>query len=501
MDGKSTHDVRTGSVTACLLFITVGLLLYVISRRRAGIPPGPARWPIIGGMGAFFGKDPFTAFKSLHQKYGDMFSIYIGSELAIVLNGYKTINEALVMKGRTFSRRPVTRFSRLMLKDVSLVFENGVNWKRHRHFALTALHELCFKGGNGSTLEDRIQEELVHFTKKLEDYKEPVDLNDIITLSFSNVMYNVIHGRRAGYDNEKFRWYVEFQESEQKEFCKHQLMHYCFPFLIMLPFDVLNTKRAVKFSAKLKEYFDEICAENFSNYKEGDRNCLIDLWLTAVKSSSCLDQENLWKIINELMAAGSETTATAFKWILLCLARYPDVQSSLRNHIKDNIGDRAVTLSDKNRLVYARAIILEVLRFGNVVPLGIPHSVSEDFMFNGYLIPKNTSIIPNIASVNLDSDTFSEPMKFKPERFLTEDRTALLKPERLIPFSLGPRSCLGETIAKSELFLYVTTLVQQFEISQVESDPLPDLVGDFGLTNRPPNYKVQLTKLGEQLVQ
>lgn len=494
MNAEATGYDWTSCSTTTLLCVVVALLLYVTSRRRTGIPPGPARWPIIGGMGAFYGKDTFTAFKCLRKKYGDIFSVYIGSELTIVLNGYQAINEAFVMKGRVFSRRPVTRFSQLMLKDVCLVFENGVKWKRHRQFALAALHELCFSS-NGTTLEDRIREELSHFTKKLEDFTGPVDCNDIITLSFSNVMYNVIHGRRAGYENEKFRWYVKFQESEQKIFCRNQLMHYCFPFLILLPGDVLNTKRAVRFSAKLKEYFDEVCAENFATYKDGDRKCLIDLWLSAANDSPCLKKENLWKVINELMAAGSETTATTFKWILLCLAKHPKIQTALRNDIFEKFGDETVTLAHKHHLPLASAIIYETLRFGNVVPLGIPHSVSQDVMFNGHLIPKNTTILSNIASVNLDPEIFPEPLEFKPERFLSADGQTLLKSKKLIPFSVGPRSCLGETIAQSELFLYLTTLIQKFEICEAKSDPLPSLVGAFGLTNRPQSYKILIHKL------
>lgn len=490
----ATNEISSGYETTCLCCIFIGLLLYLLTRRRPEVPPGPRLWPVIGNLPSLSAKNITEAFSKLRRGYGDIFGVYIGSDLTVVLNGYDAIHEALVMKGRAFAKRPVNRFSKLMLKDVCLVFENGVKWKQHRNFALRALHELCFTSGN-ITIEDRVVEELKFFTKEMKDFaisKELIDLSRPITLSCANVMYQIIHGKRAGYDNEKFKWYVDLQEIEHKLFCRNRMMHCLFPFLIKLPGDILNSKRARKISGQLKQYFDDICSETIAKYEEGDRNCLVDIWLTEMHELKSLDQDNLWKIINEITASGSETTATVFKWAVLCLAKCPEIQDKLRREIDKKIPNAVPTLQVKQDLPLAVAIIYEALRIGNVVPLSVPHSVKQDTMLRGYLIPRNTTILPNFASINFDPVSFPDPDKFKPERFLSNDGQSFIKPEKFIPFSLGPRSCLGETIAINVLFLYLTTLVQKFEFQECESEPLPDLSGVFGLTNRPQPFKVRL---------
>lgn len=487
------NDESFGNTAWWLSGFTTVLLLYILTRRRTGVPPGPLCWPIIGNIYSFFGKDPITSFQILRRTYGDIYGVYIGTELVVVLNGFSAIHEAMVKKGRTFARRPVSRFSRLMLKDASLVFENGIKWKKHRQFAVQALHELCFSE-NGVTMEERVHEELDYFLKELGQYSKPVDISTLITLSLANVMYNIIFGRRAGYENEKFRWYVELQRYEHELFCRNQVLHNCFPFLIHLPGDVLNARRAKGISEKLKMYFNELCAENFKNFNEGDRECLVDIWLSTMHESPWMQEENLWKIINELLSSGSETTATTLKWIILCLTKYPDLQTRLRKEVDDKLGDSMSSMRQRKDMPFTNAVIYEALRIGSIAPLALPHSVPYDVMFQGFLIPKNTTILPNISSVNFDPEIFPDPYKFKPERFLSEDGQSVLKSEKLIPFSLGPRSCLGETVAMAELFLYLTTLMQNFEFRAAESEPLPSLAGTFGLTNHPQEFKVQVVR-------
>ncbi|OWA52865.1 putative Cytochrome P450 2U1 [Hypsibius exemplaris] len=97
-------------------------------------------------------------------------------------------------------------------------------------------------------------------------------------------------------------------------------------------------------------------------------------------------------------------------------------------------------------------MIFEIQRCGNSAPLGVAHQSREDIQLEGYTIPKDTLIISNLFSIHRDSRYWKNPEKFDPTRFLDADRK-LIRPEGFIPFSIGKRVCLGEALARMELFL------------------------------------------------
>lgn len=96
-------------------------------------------------------------------------------------------------------------------------------------------------------------------------------------------------------------------------------------------------------------------------------------------------------------------------------------------------------------------------------------------------------MLPQISTVLYDKDVFPEPEKFKPERFLNSDGK-LLKVDELIPFSIGKRMCLGESLARMELFLFTTNIFNRFKISCCGGPP--DLVKKFGVTMQPQPFNL-----------
>ncbi|KAK6169277.1 hypothetical protein SNE40_020358 [Patella caerulea] len=131
---------------------------------------------------------------------------------------------------------------------------------------------------------------------------------------------------------------------------------------------------------------------------------------------------------------------------------------------------------------YIQAVLHEVLRIANIAITGPPHTVDEDVIFHGYVIPKHTVVFANLDSVLADDKVWGDAGVFRPERFLDENGQ-LVKREEFIPFSIGRRVCLGESLDKMELFLFMTTLIQRFEFKPVDPDKLPTLKGVLGLTH------------------
>ncbi|VDK54133.1 unnamed protein product [Gongylonema pulchrum] len=113
---------------------------------------------------------------------------------------------------------------------------------------------------------------------------------------------------------------------------------------------------------------------------------------------------------------------------------------------------------------YTMAVICEVQRIINILPWHIPHAATSNTILRGHNIQKGTVIMPQIGAINFDEELYLNPESFQPSRFLNQDGI-LVNPEHFIPFGIGKRSCLGEALARMELFIIATTLLQNFEFS------------------------------------
>ncbi|XP_052770144.1 cytochrome P450 2F3-like [Mya arenaria] len=490
---SDVQSLFSSNISTGLVFLVSFLLVYEITRRHHRAPPGPQRCPLIGNLGSLIGGSPLESFAKLRSTYGDVYGIYLGSKLAVVLNGYEAIHDALVKQGRQFAWRPEQPVFVALEGDVSdLVYGNGPEWKAKRVFIMNAIKELCLSR-KGLELERLILEEVNCLTERL-DLLEQVNPREILSLSLANVVYSILHGNRTEYDNEDFLKFMNSLNGVFKRYMRNQMKNNLFPFILKipkLPFDLHGLQKIKDNVQTGKSFFAKAGQERLSNHEEGDTTCLLDYLLN---NDSPVPPADFWKPHYDLMAAGSETSATTLNWLILLLMHYPDIQEKLHQSIFEVIGHHPPSISDRNDLPYVEATILETLRFGSNVPLSVPHSVTEDVAFRGFIIPKGTLVLPNLASVHYDPNNFEDPLTFRPERFLSADGMAVVPSEKLIPFSLGPRACLGETLARTELFMYTTRLVQKYTFECPDGERLPGLGGVFGLTHRPQDYNVRLVK-------
>lgn len=139
----------------------------------------------------------------------------------------------------------------------------------------------------------------------------------------------------------------------------------------------------------------------------------------------------------DLFVAGTETTATTIRWAIMYLLNNMDIQKKMHKEIEDVIGSgRPPCMSDKPNLPYCEAVILESLRLGNVVPYALPHKASDDIVYKGFTIPKDSIILPSLDSVAFDENLFPDAHSFKPERFIDENGR-LCGQDKVLSFSLG----------------------------------------------------------------
>lgn len=121
---------------------------------------------------------------------------------------------------------------------------------------------------------------------------------------------------------------------------------------------------------------------------------------------------------------------------------------------------------------YTEAMIQEMLRFSSLVPTGLVHKTLTDFVLGEHKIPQDTWLIANLQGIHHDPEIWGDPEVFRPERFLNENNE-VMKHEALLPFSTGKRVCIGESLARDELFLFITCIFQTFTVEPDPDSPKP----------------------------
>ena len=203
------------------------------------------------------------------------------------------------------------------------------------------------------------------------------------------------------------------------------------------------------------------------------------------------DEENLQYILRDFLLAGSETTTTSIKWTLLFVANRPELQDRVHAEISHVVGSgRQVRLSDRESLPLLEALIWEIQRYNTIVPLGLPHFSKVHSTIGKYDVPPRTFIAANLYAIHMNADVFEKPHDFRPERFI-DARGRFVKHAHVIPFGIGKRSCLGELLARQELFLFTATLLQRFRFLPARGVTSLDERGVLGFTYGPKKFSIR----------
>jgi cytochrome P450 len=157
---------------------------------------------------------------------------------------------------------------------------------------------------------------------------------------------------------------------------------------------------------------------------------------------------------------------------------------------------RFPSLSDKENMPYTNAVLLESLRVGSLAYLAIPHQALETVTIANYTIPKGSTVISCLYLAMHDPKIFKDPDTFNPSRFI-DAAGNFVSDEKVIPFGLGKRYCLGQSLAEKEFFIFFTGFLQQFDIFQAPGTELPSYVDVFpmeALVRNVAPYQVILKK-------
>ncbi|KAI8747689.1 cytochrome P450 2B1 [Biomphalaria glabrata] len=480
--------------TLGLIFFT-SLLVYAyyrLSNKTLKVPPCPVRpLPIVGHL-LTLKADQRPQFKQWREKCGDIFSVYLGSKLLVVINDFQLIKDTFVKRADDFSDRPVMFLDEMTgQKGRGIVMNSGHVWKEQRSVALSILRKFGF-GKN--VLAERVQEEVSHYLDYLSSYdSKPVDIRKITTESTANIICSILTGKRYEYNDPTFQKLImEIENFFSSN--KQEAVVTFFPLLKYLPGHHKMAQNMNYIFSILKEFIvkskDKDPEDNFIASYVSEKDSRI-----AIGGDTSMDEINLLRSVFDLFIAGTETTSTTICWFVLYMLNYPHIQKKIFDEIEAHIGtERVPSIQDRPKLVYLNAAIKETQRLSSIAPQAALRMCSKDLTIGEFTLPKGSLMVPNLDSVLLDKKIWgSDADVFNPDRFI-DTKGQLKKPEEFIPFGVGRRVCLGESMAKTELFLYLSSLIQRFHLLPVHPDQPPPMDYIYGLTMIPKPYQLRLVE-------
>ncbi|XP_068135083.1 cytochrome P450 2K1-like [Hyperolius riggenbachi] len=481
--------------TTILLAIILGFIVikFFHNPKQRGsdsrFPPGPKALPIIGNIHILDLKRPHKSLMQLSKKYGPLFSIQIGTKKIVVLCGYEMVKEALITHAEEFSERPKIPIFQDFLKGYGIIFAHGDNWKTMRRFTLTTLRDF---GMGKASLEDKIHEECGHLLDLFKSHEgKPFDNTKIMNAAVANIIVSIILGQRFDLQDPKFlRLMSLFNENIRLLGSPMITLYNTYP--QVLRWVPGPHKIIVKNFDELKSFLINTFKNRVDQLERNDQRSLMDAYLIRQKEEKTIPtyfhDENLTVLLSNLFSAGTETTSTTLRWGLLLMMKYPDIQKGVQTEIDKMIGSSKPQTFHRKEMPYTDAVIHEIQRFANIIPNNLPHETTEDVEMRGYVIPKGTHIIPLLASVLRDEAHFEKPEEFYPQHFL-DSNGQFMRKEAFLPFSAGKRSCAGENLAKIELFLFFTSLLQNFTFQAPPGADL-DLTPAVGLSTPPQSHMI-----------
>ncbi|XP_040290394.1 cytochrome P450 2F2-like [Bufo bufo] len=457
-------ELTTILALSIVLFLTVYILLsWSRLNRYKSLPPGPTPIPVLGTPNYMDLREYAMKLPKLSKEYGSVFTIWKMSEPMIVLCGFETMKDALINHAEQFSARPIIPVLDNYSKGYDIL---GQRWRPLRRFTLALLREL---GMGKRTLELRVLEETKYLTQAVsETGGKPFNPSMLLSCAVGNIISSLLFGEQFDYQDEKLHEII-LCTARYMNNLSTPLTTLCniVPVLLKIPF--IRNKVSKDFT-----YIEKLVTKSMQHHKETlnpkSPRDYIDHFLLKIKEVKHeMDPDfcdtSLVMVTVGLLVAATETTGSTLKFMIMLIAHYPDVQAKVQQEIDEVTKSlRPPEFMDKPQMPYTNAVIHEIQRVLDFTPAPQFHAVTEDIKFRGYTIPKGATVIPFLSSVLMDPSQWETPEVFNPGHFLDEDGQFRNRPA-FMSFSAGKRVCLGENLARMELFLFFTSLLQKFTLT------------------------------------
>ncbi|XP_020294280.1 probable cytochrome P450 305a1 isoform X2 [Pseudomyrmex gracilis] len=456
------------SALLILLILTVLFVGLKLRQSRRNCPPGPFPWPLIGNvlyvrklikeLGAHY-----LAFEYLSKKYkSNVIGLQLGTNV-VVINDSKLVH---LLQKDEFNARPWNTVINVRNPGIKRgLFTNfGSEHKELRAWSLRTMRNI---GYGKRTMVDFLLNELQIILEKLEKgnvrYMKPV-----IALATLNTLWLFIGGKHCFVSDERVQSILHLMECRAKVFDVVKGLVSSVP---LLRYIAPNTTRYnILLDLNLKEQVTDVVMDfikiHKERYQKGSETDFIDWFL------------------REMSEHGDKNEQSVFEE----MANHQDAQRKLHEEIDRVIGpDRFLDMTDRSKMNYTEAVINECIRKWIIFPV-IPRVTVEDTIIEGYKIPRGTTVLFNMASLNHDATLFLDPMSFKPERFLKDGIFEVN--ENLLLFGKGKRRCPGEILARSALFFFFVGVMQKYRVLPPNNEDSIKIEVNIGVAVDPKPYEL-----------
>ncbi|XP_078068394.1 cytochrome P450 1B1 [Mustelus asterias] len=476
--------------------------------RRSPPPPGPFPWPLIGNA-AQVGRVPHLSFWRMAQKYGSVFRLKLGSRTVVVLNGEEAIRQALVRKAGDFSGRPDFASFGVVSGGRSLAFRShGELWRLHRKVAHSTVRAFSSsEAGGRRAFEQHVvceMEQLIGLFLSRSRGGAYFDPLLSVVVAVANVMSAVCFGKRYSHDDQEFRSLLSKNERFGQTVGAGSLVD-LMPWLQYFPNPVRSLYRDFQ---RLNRDFHRFVSDKGRQHRRLFRRerrvrDMMDAFIRTIEHDGAggggerglrLSPDYVDSTVSDIFGASQDTLSTALLWMTLYLVWWPEVQRKVQEELDRVVGrQRIPSIEDQARMPYLRAFLHEAMRFSSFVSLTIPHATTRDTHLNGYRIDKGTVVFVNQWSVNHDPHKWRRPELFDPGRFLSADGSFDKDlASRVMIFSVGRRRCIGDQLANMQLFLSVSLLLHQCNLTANPGERL-SLDFTYGLSLKPKTFTINVS--------
>ncbi|KAK7057911.1 cytochrome P450 [Favolaschia claudopus] len=464
-------------------------------------PPGPSGLPIIGNIHQIRTR-PWLAFTEWSHKYGPLFRINVAGQTTIILNSHKAATDLLDRRSALYSDRPRNIVTRILTGDMVFAFSQiGPIWRRMRKAAHDATGPQIVK-----TYHPLMEREALALTSQMLNF--PTQFNDHIKRASASLLMAIVYGTPIMHSDDPL---VEaIQQHVARNLASAApgafLVEY-FTWMEKLPRWMCKWRRDAEYwfekdSAMLNGLFVDSKARQESG---DDVPCVVATLIENMDEEGLSEADAAW-LGATLFSAGAETSSGQMEWFMISMILHPEAQKAAQHQIDDVVGrGRMPTLEDYEHLPYVRALVKELLRWRPVLPLGVPHRLSQDDWYEGHYIPKDSIVIPNVWALNHDPVVYGEDAEeFRPERHLNDagnlnTPTKDTHDESHFSYGFGKRICVGRHVANRSLFIEIATILWSFDIRAPLDESgktiLPDSKPkrDGSLVLRPDHFRCEIT--------
>ncbi|KAL5777667.1 hypothetical protein ACOSP7_010593 [Xanthoceras sorbifolium] len=454
-------------------FVSILFIVYQFTANRRNqhknLPPSPPSVAIIDHF-LLLTLSIHQAVNNLSNKYGPIFLQRLGSRPTLVLSSHAAIEECFPKHDIIFSNRPLLPSRKVLEYNHSLGSHYDNQWRNIRRFYVLEIFSAKRLQMSSNIRTEEIRFMINHLYKR--SFKE-VKKVEVKTLFYS-LAFNIVMKMAAG-----IRWFED--EELDSDISKGKLVDLVkmftppltmalgdyFPFLRWLTY--YGEERKLLKNHKRKDAFIQALLDAHQNNSsltstDGQKTgqTLIDVMLKLQESEPELYTNDVVKgTIQTLILAGTHTTSIVMEGAVSQLISHPNVFQNARDEIDSHTGySRLIDDTDLAKLPYLHGIINETIRL-NTEGVQPSRESSEDCTIGGYYIPQGTQLLVNSTAVHRDPELWKEPDRFKPERFLENEKEK--KRFQFIPFGIGRRICPGEGFGMRVLALSLGTLIQCFD--------------------------------------